>query len=358
MAVTEPEVLPSQSGLSVERSSGGTFYRIVAWAIVATMFVFLFNNYLNFWLGWPGVPDVLAHLNLFGLGPLRKPLADTAVTLGLIQAATYILGIVGAIIYVVMSNKTIGPVTVLRRDALRLSEISAYIIAAAFWAVFLVGFVDMVISFLRVESFLPYFVGADIAAALERPQIRGPYVHLPLIAVSLIIAAFYRGISFTWLALLVVIAEFIIVITRFIFSYEQAFMGDLVRFWYAGLFLFASAYTLLEEGHVRVDVLYAGFSRRARGYVNAFGSIFLGIALCWIILLVGLWGKSNIINSPILTIEVTQQGFGMYVKYLMAGFLAVYAISMLVQFASSFLDSIAEIRGEPGGRKHHDETTP
>lgn len=40
-------------------------------------------------------------------------------------------------------------------------------------------------------------------------------------------------------------------------------MADLVRFWYAALFLFASAYTLLEEGHVRVDVFYAGF-RRAR----------------------------------------------------------------------------------------------
>ena len=30
-------------------------------------------------------------------------------------------------------------------------------------------------------------------------------------------------------------------------------MGDLVRFWYAALF-FASAYTLKEDGHVRVDV--------------------------------------------------------------------------------------------------------
>jgi len=38
-----------------------------------------------------------------------------------------------------------------------------------------------------------------------------------------------------------------IVISRFIFSYEQAFMADLVRFWYGALFLFASAYTLLED---------------------------------------------------------------------------------------------------------------
>jgi TRAP-type mannitol/chloroaromatic compound transport system permease small subunit len=53
-------------------------------------------------------------------------------------------------------------------------------------------------------------------------------------------------------------------------------MGDLVRFWYAALFLFASAYTLLEEGHVRVDVFYAG-SAPTQGRVNAFGAIVLGI---------------------------------------------------------------------------------
>ena len=70
-----------------------------------------------------------------------------------------------------------------------------------------------------------------------------------------------KTLGFPWLALLIVVAELAIVITRFVFSYEQAFMGDLVRFWYAALFLFASAYTLYEEGHVRVDVFYAGMQR-------------------------------------------------------------------------------------------------
>jgi len=61
----------------------------------------------------------------------------------------------------------------------------------------------------------------------------------------MVIGLFTRTLGFQWLALLIVIAELAIVFTRFIFSYEQAFMGDLVRFWYAALFLFASAHTLL-----------------------------------------------------------------------------------------------------------------
>ena len=352
MAVSDTGVSEPHSGISIESSSGTRVYRLISWSIVAIMFLFLFNNYLNFWLGWPGVPTVLAHFGLFGLGPLSKPLPDTAVTLGLMQAGSYGLALLAVFAYV-LSTKDIG----LRRDAKRLASIAAFVVGAAFFSILFIGVADTIISFLRVEGFLPDLVGADLASALERPAFRGPYVHLPLIGAGVVMAMFFRGPSFAWLALLVVIAEFIIVITRFIFSYEQAFMGDLVRFWYAGLFLFASAYTLLEEGHVRVDVLYSGFSRRTRGFVNAFGSIFLGIALCWIILIVGLWGKSNIINSPLLTIEVTQQGFGLYVKYLMAGFLGVYAASMLVQFAGSFLDSIADIRGEPGGREIHSEIT-
>ena len=57
-------------------------------------------------------------------------------------------------------------------------------------------------------------------------------------------------------------------------------MGDLVRFWYAARFSFSPALTtLLHEGHVRVDVFYAGLTRRSKGRVNAFGAIFLGMSL-------------------------------------------------------------------------------
>ena len=116
-------------------------------------------------------------------------------------------------------------------------------------------------------------------------------------------------------------------------------MGDLVRFWYAALFLFASAYTLLEEGHVRVDVFYASLARTTKGAVNTYGSIILGMSLCWTILIIGFKGKASIIYGPLANFEVSQSGFGMYTKYLMAGFLAVFAITMLIQFVSQMFES-------------------
>ena len=84
---------------------------------------------------------------------------------------------------------------------------------------------------------------------------------MPLI-LGIILATRTKTLGFHWLALLIVVGELMIVVFRFIFSYEQAFMSDLVRFWYGALFLFASAHTLLEEGHVRVDILYAGLKEK------------------------------------------------------------------------------------------------
>lgn len=308
--------------------------RCFAWSMIASMAAFLINNYLTNWRGWPGPTK------LFSDG------SEADFILPLIQTGLYVLGVVIAI-GAVLATKSRMP----RSDCEIIFAITGYIIRASFWAVLLIGLADMVVSFLRVEGMLPQLFGDKLAIDLGRSSFRGVYVHFPMAALGLAIAAFHRGLGFPWLALMVVAAELLIVLTRFIFSYEQAFMADLVRFWYASLFLFASAYTLLEEGHVRVDVLYSGFKDRTKGIVNAFGSVLLGISLCSVIIFYGMQGKSTVINGPLLIFETTQTGFGMYVKYWMAGFLAIFAVSMLIQFAGYFLEGVADYRGDPGKRE-------
>ena len=60
------------------------------------------------------------------------------------------------------------------------------------------------------------------------------------IAAAILLAFLFKSLNFYWLAFLVVLAEFQIVLLRFVFSYEQTLMSDLVRFWYGSLFLFAN----------------------------------------------------------------------------------------------------------------------
>ena len=304
--------------------------------MIVILFLFLIDNTLIYWFGWPGIRTFLSHLGLIGAEGSVKKLTGSDVVNGWVQFIASLVTILGIISLVIKT-----PARKLNDDAELYSRISAFIVRAAFWSVFLVGLVDMLISFIRIEGFLTAVVGEHLTIQLGRPIFRGSYIHFPLILLSIVIASFTRTLGFIWFALLIVAAEFLIVITRFVFSYEQAFMGDLVRFWYAGLFLFASAYTLVKDGHVRVDVLYTNFSNKGKALTNTLGSLFLGLPLCWNILIQGMSGKGSIINSPLLSFEISQSGFGMYTKYLMAAYLIIFAVSMAIQFVSFMLTNIS-----------------
>jgi TRAP-type mannitol/chloroaromatic compound transport system permease small subunit len=314
--------------------------KLFAYLMVTSVFLYLLNNYLVFWQDQPGPYNLMNALGW--LGESSVSLSAEQITQGWIQVIAYGFMLLMAAIYAIQNDRLS-----LRAESERFQNLAAYLVRVAFWAVLLIGLADMLISFLRVENFLSSWINETLIVELGRPTYRGTYVHYPLLIASFFIALVFRNISFSWLTLLVVLAEFQIVLTRFVFSYEQAFMGDLVRFWYAALFLFASAYTLMHEGHVRVDVIYTLFSRKMKAWSNITGCLLLGIPLCWVILMHGMGGKGHSINGPLLSFEISQSGYGMYIKYLMAGFLVVFSVTMLIQFVSYVLHNTAEIIGPP-----------
>lgn len=304
--------------------------RLFGWGMLALLTAFAINNVLIVGWGYPGASAA------FSGGGLQA----------IVNFSIYLICLLGAGYFVLSS-----PYRSLRLDSLQIHKFNAYIIRASFWVVLLCGLVDALIALGRVEGLLDVFFNEKMVSNLGRAQFVGPYVHMPLVVAGMVIGYFSRTLGFQWLALMIVAAELGIVISRFVFSYEQALMGDLVRYWYAALFLFASAYTLYEEGHVRVDVLYAGFGKTTKGFFNAWGSILLGMTTAWVIIWIGFNGKTSIINSPVMNFEVTQSGStGMYIKYQMAAFLGIFAITMLIQFVSYFFESVADWRDQPGRR--------
>jgi len=309
--------------------------RIFSFSILAITFVFLINNVLTIWFDWPGIKQLFSNYGLFGFKKLSKPLEESVLTFAFIQLFFYFISVLLVIFYVFKSiNRT------LESDAEILTKFTAYIIRSSFWAVLIVGLADFIVSLMVVEKLVEPILGETLKVKLVIPAFRITFVHFPLILISFVIGYFTRSVGFIWLAVLVVASEFFIVLSRFIFEYEQAFQGDLVRFWYSALYLFASAYALMHEGHVRVDVLYTGFSERKKAWTNSIGSLLLGIPLCLIVLFLGMGGKASIINGPVISFEITQQGSnGLYLLYLMAVFLAVFGVTMLTQFTSYFMSS-------------------
>lgn len=319
----------SDSDIPSRHGTPALVTRMFGWAMLSVLAAFMINNVLIVGWGFPAATQAMG-----GDGH-----AWLLVTI-------YVLLVALAVLWVLRT-----PDRALRYDASAISDFNAYLIRGCYFAVLFTGIADATIAFIRVEGLLPYVFGEKLSHELIRSHFIGPWVHFPLAVLGFVVAAFSRSLGFMWLALLIVIAELLIVFSRFVFSYEQALMGDLVRYWYAALFLFSSAYTLLDEGHVRVDVLYAGFDVRRKGRVNAVGAILMGMSTSWVIILVGMGSANAIINSPVRNFEVSQTGTaGMYTKYQMAAFLGVFAITMLIQFVSYLFEAVADMRDEPGHR--------
>lgn len=297
--------------------------RFLGWFLINTLVAFMINNVLYLAFNIPFAVDFIFKNDIHAIIPT------------LIYLTAF-----GFSFFIALKNSHKSYIW----DSDLLHRFNLYFIRSCFWSVFLIGSIDVIIAFMRVEEISNMIFNDELVRALKKPSFVCTFVHIPLVFISFVIGYFSKTLGFTWLALMIVCAELIIVITRFVFSYEQSFMGDLVRYWYAALFLFASAYTLFEDGHVRVDVFYTNLKVKTKSFVNAIGSIFLGISTCIAILFVGFNGKQSIINSPILNFEITQTGsVGMFVKYQLAAFLGIFAISMLIQFVSYYFSSLAKM---------------
>jgi TRAP-type mannitol/chloroaromatic compound transport system permease small subunit len=316
--------MPDQMAEGLKRADSSLFIRAISWFLLALLAAFLINNILELAF------DVTTELRF------NNP----------VPVLVYIISIVVAILYTVQT-----PRRSLRADGEAVHKFNVFLIRSVFWGVFLVGVADVAVAFMRVENLADVFFWEGAGRDFNKPFFVGMYIHIPLLVLGFFLGAVTRTLGFIWLAILIVIAELLIVVSRFVFSYEQAFMGDLVRFWYAALFLLSSAYTLYDEGHVRVDIVFAGMRERSKGITNFVGTLLLGLTTCWVILLVGMNGKQSIINSPIMNFEISQTAsIGMFVKYQMAGFLGVFAITMYIQFVSYLMSAWADIKGEPGKR--------
>lgn len=83
------------------------------------------------------------------------------------------------------------------------------------------------------------------------------------------------GLVVAWLALAMVLVTFVVVVLRYILDTGSIALQESVTYMYAILFMLGAAYTLQQDGHVRVDILYQGFSRRGRAWVDLLGTLFL-----------------------------------------------------------------------------------
>jgi TRAP-type mannitol/chloroaromatic compound transport system permease small subunit len=102
------------------------------------------------------------------------------------------------------------------------------------------------------------------------------------------------GSLISWYALGLVIVTCMGVFSRYVLNRSSLAWQELTWHLFGALFLLGASYTLAEDGHVRVDVLYQRFSRRGKAIVNLLGSLLGIIPLCAI---VGWYSINNVMRS-------------------------------------------------------------
>ncbi len=88
------------------------------------------------------------------------------------------------------------------------------------------------------------------------------------------------GQLISWLTLIMVITTFVIVIMRYVFDAGFIWLQESVIWMHALVFMMGAAYTLQQEGHVRVDIFYRELSVTGRAWIDIAGSMLFLLPLC------------------------------------------------------------------------------
>jgi len=149
-----------------------------------------------------------------------------------------------------------------------------------------------------------------------------------------------RGVA--WLALVIVLLQFMLVVARYLFGIGSIWMTESVVYGHAALFLLASAWTLRSGGHVRVDVFYAHASPRARALIDLVGALLLLLPFA----LALLWLSMPFAARSWAIFERSQETSGLPLVFALKTFIPVFAGLMALQGFAQAIRSIAMLRNE------------
>jgi TRAP-type mannitol/chloroaromatic compound transport system permease small subunit len=135
------------------------------------------------------------------------------------------------------------------------------------------------------------------------------------------------GRAAAWLALVIVLLQFALVVARYALGLGSIWLTETVVYANAALVLLASAWTLSAGGHVRVDVFYAHATARTRALIDLVGSMLLLLPFALMLL---------VLSTPFAArswaiLERSQETSGLPLVFLLKTLIPVFAVMMALQ---------------------------
>jgi TRAP-type mannitol/chloroaromatic compound transport system permease small subunit len=137
------------------------------------------------------------------------------------------------------------------------------------------------------------------------------------------------GNATSWIALAIVVLMATNVVLRYLFSIGSVWSQELEWHLLTPLIMFGISYALLHGEHVRVDVLYAGFSERSKARVD-FVSALLSITICVIFI----WLSFKYVQQSYVIDERSSDPGGLTHRWLLKALIPAGFALLLVQSAA------------------------
>ena len=148
-----------------------------------------------------------------------------------------------------------------------------------------------------------------------------------------------RGVA--WVTLCLVLVVFADVVMRYLFNTSFVFTQELEWHIFGFIFLIGAGYTLLHDGHVRVDIIYQRLGLKGRAWINLAGVILFLIPGCVMVITTS-W-KFTMNSFAIL--EGSPDPGGIPFRFLMKGCIPAGFTLLLLQGLSLGMHSLLQILG-------------
>lgn len=150
------------------------------------------------------------------------------------------------------------------------------------------------------------------------------------------------GRTVMWFALLLVLIQFVVVLMRYVFGIGSIFAQESITYLHGFLFMLAAAFTLLVDGHVRVDIFYREAHPRKKAMINLFGALLLLIPVCVVIF----WTSFPYVVASWVALEGSPETSGIQARYIQKTAILAFAVMMALQGVSIAIRSLLAIGGD------------
>jgi len=149
------------------------------------------------------------------------------------------------------------------------------------------------------------------------------------------------GRAVSGLAIVMVLVQFSIVVLRYVFSLNFILMQESVMYLHATLFMLGAAYTLLYEGHVRVDIFYRTASVRQKACVDFIGALLFLVPVCGLVL----WASVPYVAASWAMMEGSPETSGLPAVYLLKSLILAFSVLMAMQGVALALRAVLTLKG-------------